>query len=92
MKRGFRFPDSNILTGGGYNSQIAAWILTSTGTTTPNSVHIWMDDKIWEDDWIWTEEAVEYLFPLTRYGDTPFNTILRWDDTKLWKDNLIWTD
>lgn len=91
MKK-FGFPRKDALKGGEDGSKIAVWILTPTGTTTPNSVHIWMDDKIWNDLWIWTEEAVSYMFPLTKYGTVPLNTIMRWDDTKQFLDNLIWTE
>jgi hypothetical protein len=76
----------------GEDSKVMVWILTPTGTTTPNSIHVWMDDKIWEDTWIWTEEPVAYRMPLTRYGVPVTGTIYRWDDTQLWKDNLVWTE
>ena len=62
MKKGFRFPDTNILNGGGDNRQVTVWVLTPTGTTTTNSVHKWdqgnpskEEELQWNDDWYWTE-------------------------------------
>jgi hypothetical protein len=92
MKTGFGLPRRDILGGGGDGGQVLVWILTPTGLTTPNSVHIWMDDRIFEDTWIWTEEVMQYKFPLTTHGLTLPGVTYRWDDTKQFKDSLIWTD
>ena len=92
--RGYRFPRKVIINGNGVgeDGKVLVWILTPTGATTPNSVHVWKDDAIWHDEWIWTEEVVSYLFPLTRYGTVPLNTTMRWNDTKIWNDGKYWTE
>ena len=62
MKKGYKFPDTNILTGGGDRGRIAVWVLTPSGISTPNSIHTWDQGKPlnemelqWNDDWYWTE-------------------------------------
>jgi len=88
--RRFGFPRRNILAG--EDGRISVWILTPTGTTTPNSVHVWMDDKVWNDLYIWTEESMVYRFPLTHHGETFSGISYYWDDNILWNDSLMWTD
>lgn len=90
--KGYRFPKRDILNGGVDGNRVLVWILTPDGTTTPNSVHVWMDDRIWEDTWIWTEETVSIAFPLTKYGITVINTDYQWDDSSMWHDEKHWTE
>ena len=49
----FGFPRRIILNG--EDGKVYVWVLTPTGVTTPNSIHIWMDNKIFGDTLIWTD-------------------------------------
>ena len=62
MKKGYKFPDTNILTGCGDRGRVAVWVLTPSGISTPNSVHAWdqgnplnEEELQWQEDWYWTE-------------------------------------
>lgn len=90
MPKGYRFPRTRVLAG--EDGFVSVWILTPTGNTSPNAIHVWMDDKIWIDDWIWTEEPAIEIFPLTRYGIAASGREYVWNDSKYWRDAYIWTE
>lgn len=60
MPKGFRLPRNRITPG--EDRTVDCWVLTSTGVSTLNSIHLW--DKgdptneeilVWNDEWYWTE-------------------------------------